>query len=143
MASGYLDCMRLSLAMFTVLLGLASREKPLFYLLPDTTGDALYAVLMVLLVGELASRQSARRVAVVGFLLCVLVELSQLWRTEWLDAARATTFGKLVLGRGFVWRDIVAYAIGATLGGWFEARLRARNAASRLENRLEMVPNRR
>lgn len=57
---------------------------------------------------------------------CFALELSQLWHPEWLDAVRATPFGALVLGRGFIWSDLVAYAVGVGTVAAGEGLLRRR-----------------
>ena len=44
----------------------------------------------------------------------------------WLDALRATTLGALVLGQGFLWSDIVCYAVGVMLAAILDAVLAAR-----------------
>jgi Protein of unknown function (DUF2809) len=42
-------------------------------------------------------------------------EVSQLWHTPWLDAIRHTTVGRLMLGLGFLWSDLVCYAVGTII----------------------------
>ena len=42
----------------------------------------------------------------------MLDEVSQLWHTPILVAIRETTIGKLMLGVGFVWSDLICYAVG-------------------------------
>ncbi len=44
--------------------------------------------------------------------LALLVELSRLLHTPWLDAFRATTAGALLLGRVFSVWDLAAYVVG-------------------------------
>jgi hypothetical protein len=50
--------------------------------------------------------------AAVALAICFAVEASQLVHTPALDALRATTPGRLVLGSGFDPRDLLAYAGG-------------------------------
>ncbi|HKO50597.1 MAG TPA: DUF2809 domain-containing protein [Polyangiaceae bacterium] len=57
-----------------------------------------------------------------------LIEFSQLYRSPWLDAFRATRGGGLLLGHLFLWSDVVCVALGATLAAsaelaWRSARL--------------------
>ena len=61
-------------------------------------------------------RTDARLVALAGFGVAVLVELSQLWKPAWLEELRQNDLVALALGRGWVWGDLVRYAIGAALG---------------------------
>ena len=47
-----------------------------------------------------------------ALLTAFTVEISQLIRGDWLDTIRSTRLGMLLLGRGFLWSDLVAYAGG-------------------------------
>ncbi|WP_350351953.1 DUF2809 domain-containing protein [Microbacterium sp. A8/3-1] len=75
----------------------------------DVTGDALYAVLIYLLVALVAPRARRPVVAVFAFAVCTGVELLQLTA---LPREAAVVFPpiELVLGSGFDARDIVVYA---------------------------------
>lgn len=44
-----------------------------------------------------------------------LIEISQLFSTPFLNAARANVIGGLILGYGFLWSDIVCYTVGALI----------------------------
>jgi len=44
-----------------------------------------------------------------------MVEISQLYQVEWLNNIRSTTLGRLVLGQGFLWSDIISYTVGITI----------------------------
>ena len=51
-----------------------------------------------------------------------MVEISQLYQVQWLNNIRMTTPGRLVLGQGFLWGDIISYTIGITIaatGLWY------------------------
>ena len=65
------------------------------------------------------ARLSVRGVA--AYMVCALVEMSQLYHAPALDALRATSLGHLVLGSGFDWRDLGAYALGVLGALFFEA----------------------
>jgi len=90
----------------------------------DMIGDALWAAMVMWLVGAAApgSRLTARAALAVAF--CFAIEFSQLYHTAVLDAIRATTAGHLVLGSGFDPRDLAAYAAGV-LGAAFLDRMSA------------------
>ena len=96
-------------------LGLASRLPAAPELIRTWAGDPLYAVLIYVLVRFLAPGSHLLGSALVAWLTCVAVEVSQLWHPAWLDAVRATRLGALVLGRGFLWSDLAAYAVGVAL----------------------------
>jgi hypothetical protein len=78
----------------------------------DAAGDALWAVMMVWWMGVLWPVMSSRRRGGLALGICVAVECSQRYHTPSLDALRATTAGRLVLGSDFDARDLAAYAIG-------------------------------
>ena len=44
--------------------------------------------------------------------LCFLLEFSQLYQVKWINNIRKTGPGKLVLGQGFLWSDLLAYSLG-------------------------------
>ena len=76
--------------------------------------------------GLLAPRARTWRVAVAAVAFCFAIELLQLYQAPWIDAVRATTPGRLVLGQGFHAFDLVCYVIGAGIGAALEAGLRGR-----------------
>jgi hypothetical protein len=87
-------------------------------------GDALWAVMVFAGFGFLLPRTSTLHLALLALGFAWSVEFSQLCRTPWLDAVRATLPGRLVLGNTFNWPDLPAYALGVGLGAWLERRLR-------------------
>ncbi|MEN1974784.1 DUF2809 domain-containing protein [Cellulomonas sp. P4] len=80
----------------------------------DVLGDALYAVLVLLLVSVAAPRWTLRRRAVAAVVLCWVVEAAQATGGPALlvDRWPPATF---VLGTTFAWRDLAAYAAGVGL----------------------------
>jgi hypothetical protein len=115
----------------TIALGLASRAYAarLPWWLAKNAGDALYATMVFWGLGAVAPRARTATVAAAALGFCVAIELSQLYRAPWLDAARATTPGHLVLGQGFHAFDLVCYAIGVAIAAAIEViarRLRTR-----------------
>ncbi len=100
-------------------LGLGSRSSAAAVHVPRFltayAGDTLWATLLYLCLLFAWPHLSVRRAAAWALGLSVLVELSQLLHTPWLDALRANRFAALVLGRGFVASDLVCYAVGVAL----------------------------
>lgn len=100
-----------------IAMGLASRKFPT--LLPAALGkypgDALWAAMIFLLLALLSPRARSSHLAPLAFIVCCLVEFSQLYQADWLNHIRSTTLGHLVLGAGFSWTDIVAYAVGVAI----------------------------
>jgi hypothetical protein len=117
----------------TVAAGLGSRAYAahLPWWLAKNAGDALYATMVFWGLGFLAPRATTARVATAAVAWCFAIELSQLYRAPWIDAVRATTPGRLVLGQGFHAFDLVCYVIGVGLAVGLERmvrRVRARRA---------------
>lgn len=106
------------MATAVICLGLLSRRLAVH--LPDVInlvlGDALWALMIFLLIRMVFRNWSVKKVAVVGLAFCFLIELSQIYHAEWIDRIRSTTLGGLVLGYGFLWSDLVAYTIGIGFG---------------------------
>lgn len=108
-----------------VALGLASREYPLFpALLGRYPGDALWAWMVLLLLGLCLPRLTRVRRAGLALALSFAVEFSQCIHAPWLDALRATTPGRLVLGSDFDPLDLVALVVGVGVGCVFEGGMR-------------------
>ncbi len=105
-----------------MLLGLASRAKSVQPHLPmgEYAGDTLWALLVFLGFGLLLPQGSTWRVAMLAFGFALLIEGSQLYHAPWLDALRQTRLGGLVLGFGFLWSDLVCYAVGVAGGAGLE-----------------------
>lgn len=83
----------------------------------DILGDFLWASMIYWLLAGAApnSRPWWRVIAAIG--ICVAVEFSQLIQTEWLEAARSTSIGHLVLGSNYDSRDLLAYGFGVAAAG--------------------------
>ncbi len=108
--------------LLVICLGLLSRSKhlPLPTFIAAYAGDTLWALLVFLGFGWLFPAHSIIRIALYAAAFSLGIELSQLYHTPWLDALRANHFAALVLGQGFLWSDLVCYAVGIVLGVVFE-----------------------
>jgi hypothetical protein len=101
-----------------VCLGLLSRSE-LVGLSPfwaKYVGDALWALMFFVIVALALPSRSTLVVAAVALAICCAIELSQLYHAPWIDAARETRLGKLLLGSVFAWGDFVAYLAGVVTG---------------------------
>lgn len=101
-----------------IVAGLASRAYPSLFpaVLGSHTGDALWALMVFIGFTLLAPGESGARLAVAALSFSWLIEASQLYQAPWINAVRATKPGHLVLGTGFQWWDLVAYAAGVGFG---------------------------
>lgn len=93
-------------------------------------GDALWAAMVFWLAALLLPRLRTPRLAGVALAFSYVVELSQLYRAPWIDSVRATRVGSLVLGQGFLWSDLLSYAIGVAVAAALDVVLVRRGDAS-------------
>ena len=91
-------------------------------------GSLLWATMVFLLVGALLPRLTRRQIAIIAAMIAVVVELSRLVHSPWLDAFRLTTAGALLLGRIFSPWNLVAYAVGIEFGAWIDRVIAMRRA---------------
>jgi hypothetical protein len=112
----------------TVALGLGSRRYPaaLPAFVSTYAGDVLWASMVFWLLTLVRPTGERGTLAAIAFAIAVAVETSQRYHVPWLDALRASRLGALVLGQGFLWSDIVCYAIGVTLAAVLDGILAAR-----------------
>lgn len=79
-------------------------------------GDALWALMIFMLCGFIFKGTKTKMVAFMALAFSYLIEISQLYHSNWIDNIRKTTLGGLVLGYVFSWKDLLAYAIGIGIG---------------------------
>jgi hypothetical protein len=107
-----------------VLLGLGSRRFSLFpTLLGKYPGDALWTALVFAGWALVFPAGTTLRLALLALLTSFAVEFSQLLQTPWVVEVRRTSLGHLVLGSTYSPPDLVAYAVGALVAGWVDARV--------------------
>lgn len=105
-------------AVLVMMLGLASRRyrEQLPPFLAEYAGDALWALLVFLLISVACSGMATTRRGGMALAFAYLIEFSQVYHADWIDALRRNWFGGLVLGHGFLWTDLVCYAVGVLAG---------------------------
>ena len=103
-------------ALLAIAAGVLSRvARTGVVLLDKYAGDALYAALLYLLLRAGWPRWRARHAALISLILMAGIESFQL---TGIPAAMARSgsvllkIGAIVLGTGFAWRDLLAYAVG-------------------------------
>ncbi|MDJ0775059.1 MAG: DUF2809 domain-containing protein [Mastigocoleus sp. MO_167.B18] len=99
-------------------LGYIIRFSPItgFEWLNDVFGSIAYEIFWILLFAAIAPKISAFKVALGVCIATCGLEFLQLWQPSFLQAARSTLPGRLVLGNTFVWSDFPPYFIGSFLG---------------------------
>ena len=105
------------LFIFFIWLALATRHHPQWFypVIAKYGGDTIWAGDFLFLLRVIFPQANLLTLGICNYLFGVADEVSQLWHTPWLDAIRKTTLGKLMLGLGFLWSDIICYAVGTVI----------------------------
>lgn len=115
-------------------LGLATRSGMVRFF-PEFVGayggDVLWALVAYLCFGFLFPKMEIRKVAGLALIFAFAIEFSQLYQADWINAIRGTIPGKLILGRGFLWSDLVCYSVGILAGAVGEVFLNRNNFRSK------------
>lgn len=113
-----------ALLLLTCVLGLGLRfaRLGLPFVLTKYGGSMLWALAIYWLLS--AFGRSVPRAGLWAFALAAAVECGKLLCWPPLDAFRRTLTGRLLLGRVFSFRDLLAYAVAIACGLWLDLRLR-------------------
>lgn len=119
----------------TILLGLATRAMPMAFpeLIARYGGDVLWAAMVVWMLALVRTAAAPRSLGLVALTIAMIIEVSQLYQAPWINAVRATPFGALALGQGFLWSDILCYVLGVTVAVAVDASI-VRQSRSRPGN---------
>ena len=101
-----------------IILGLVSRK---ISFVPLFVGDILWAIMILFIIQFLFIDIELKVLFLVSLMICYMVEISQLYQVDWLNNIRMTTPGRLVLGQGFLWSDIISYTVGITIVTFIKA----------------------
>lgn len=114
-----------SLLCATILLGLATRAMPTAFpaLIAAYGGDVLWAVMVVWILALMRPAAAPRMLGLLALTVATSIEVSQLYQAPWINAVRATRVGALTLGQGFLWSDVLCYALGVTLAVALDASI--------------------
>lgn len=93
---------------FVIALGLLSRKLPL----PLFIGDLLYAMMIYFMLRCIFLHFRLSTIAIITLVICFTIEFSQLYNEPWINSFRSTWIGHHILGNGFLWTDLLAYAGG-------------------------------
>jgi len=107
-----------------VLLGLPARiiQAQLPYWYTQYFGDFLWAMLIYFLYATVF-RLKVKCAFFIAILTTYTIEISQLFKPDWLEHLRSFKICGLVLGYGFLWSDLVAYTLGISLGALIDRRI--------------------
>lgn len=92
-----------------IVIGLLSRKVSF---VPQCFGDALWAVVMYCCWRIVLVKRPPYVAAAFALVTSFAVEFSQLIKWHWLVELRSTKIGHLLLGKGFLWSDLIAYTVG-------------------------------
>jgi hypothetical protein len=105
------------LVLVFICLGLTSRMTNAF---PSEItvhlGDVFWASMVYFLFRLMLQRRS---ILITGFFSVMFsfgIEISQLYQSDWINSIRNTLIGGLILGRGFLWIDLLRYSLGILIG---------------------------
>jgi hypothetical protein len=89
-------------------------------------GDTLWAAVAYFGIALLVPRLGLLQVAGLALAVSFGVEVSQLYHAPWIASIRATRPGGWILGRGFLWTDLVCYSAGIALAAGLDWMVHAR-----------------
>jgi glycopeptide antibiotics resistance protein len=90
-----------------------SEQLPLF--VSKHFGDALWGSMVYFMFRVLLVNRKLWIAFVWSLMFSFGIEFSQLYQAEWINSIRATVLGGLILGKGFLWIDLVRYTVGIIL----------------------------
>jgi len=106
--------------LLTIGAGLFSRSRFIPDLIYPYLGDLLYCLMFYFIIGFIFSKMKSVNVLLCCVIVCFVIEITQLIQVDWLNQIRETTLGRLTLGNGFLWSDLVSYTLGGLVGYGFE-----------------------
>lgn len=104
------------LILLNIPLGLATRWAPQYFpsLIRIYGGDVFSATCIFFGFRFLYPMKSILKVSLISYLVCIAIELQQLYQAEWAVKLRNTPLG-ILLGHGFLWSDCVCYLVGTVI----------------------------
>lgn len=100
--------------LIAIVLGLSSRafgdRLPPFA--ANHLGDALWAAMVYCAFRTLLTHRALGLSLVLSLIFSYSIEFSQLYQGDWINGLRSTVAGGLILGKGFLWIDLLRYTVG-------------------------------
>ncbi|MEH0155454.1 DUF2809 domain-containing protein [Limibacter armeniacum] len=97
-------------------LGLLSRTSVIPSIIYPYLGDALYALMIYFIIGFCFPNKKSISIMLICIGICFLIEISQLYKADWIMLVRSYKIGSLILGHGFLWSDLICYSFGGLVG---------------------------
>ncbi|MPQ44666.1 DUF2809 domain-containing protein [Clostridium tarantellae] len=106
------------LVILVMILGIASRKFGIYLpgFLRAYAGDTLWALMVFLGFAFLFKDKPILQIAIFAIIFSYGIEISQLYKGDWIEDLRNTTLGGLILGYGFLWSDLICYTMGILIG---------------------------
>lgn len=104
-------------ALLSLFIGYYSRHSDISfiknnYFIQHYLGDAIWAMMIYWGFRWFSPLYDARQTRFYALITCFVIEFSQLIQTAFMNSLRSNVFGRLVLGSGFLFSDLVAYTLG-------------------------------
>jgi len=105
------------LFIFCTWLAITTRSHAAWFspLIQQYGGDTIWAGMFLFFLRIFFGKVRLWKLALINFGLGAVVETLQLYHAPWIEAIRHTRIGGLMLGFGFLWSDIICYAVGTVL----------------------------
>ena len=105
------------LFVFCAWLAIATRTHASWFppFIAEYGGDTIWAGMFLFFLRFFFGKTALWKLALINFGLGVADEALQLYHAPWIESIRHTRIGGLMLGFGFLWSDIVCYAVGTLL----------------------------
>jgi len=99
-----------------ITLGISSRKFSSYlpFFIADNSGDMLWASMVYFGFRCLFMNKSLPWAFAGSLIFSFLIEFSQLYQVDWINIIRNTTWGALILGKGFLLVDLIRYFLGIT-----------------------------
>ncbi|WP_291162245.1 DUF2809 domain-containing protein [Gemmatimonas sp. UBA7669] len=120
----------------TIAMGWSTRSPRIRYpeLIATYGGDTLWAAMVYWLLAWWRPRVPWPVRAPAALCIATAVEFSQLYQAPWIVALRDNPVAALVLGQGFLWTDLVCYAVGVAGAALIDALLLTKQPLPEMEH---------
>lgn len=113
-----------------ILIGLSSRYTAFYpQVIQSHLGDVIWASMIYFGLRLFVKKNHYLFSILLALLFCWLIEFSKLYQGDWLVEIRNTLLGGLILGKGFLWIDLLRYTVGVALAYLVDRNLLHKQAA--------------